>query len=172
MRRRRSAFRGLAAAVETAAGHAGEGLYAAGRGVANHALDIGWRTWEGAVDSGRRAYVAMRVYRGRYYASARPPMEYATAGVVVGLAAAAAVATVARVVRRGPEDGPGGGHRLADAALAAAAAATGSWRRDAPTAEPRPPRPAPEGGGVRPLAPMARHAAGTPRRRFDPAAAA
>ncbi|WP_189168718.1 hypothetical protein [Pilimelia anulata] len=158
--------------METAASRAGEGLYTAGRGIANHSLHIGWRAWEGVVDSGRRAYVALRVYRGERYACARPPVEYGTAGVVVGLAAAAAVGTIVRVARRGPEGGPGGGRKLADAVLAAAGAITASRSGGDRPAAPRVNRAAPDSGGVTPLAPTARHAAGMPGARSGPAAAA
>jgi hypothetical protein len=60
-----------------------------------------------AVDSGQRARLALRVYRGDALVARQRPGEYVAAGMFVGMVGAFALMALGRRINRGPGGGSG-----------------------------------------------------------------
>jgi hypothetical protein len=102
-----AALAGVAAALMEAGRYTRGGLDSAGRRAARASTDLGRRAWANARDSRQRATIALRVYRGEDLAPRPRPARYLAIGAVGGVAAACAVVALGRLIRRGPEAGPG-----------------------------------------------------------------
>lgn len=119
-----AALVGTLVAISEAARHAGAGMRTAGR-----------RVLANVVDSGQRATVAFRVYRGDRVVNERRPAEYVAAGVIAGMMAAFATAALGRALSRGPDGGPGAS-RASRRRLGAARSTAVRRRRAAPVPVP------------------------------------
>jgi hypothetical protein len=102
-----AALAGIAAAMMDAARHTRSGLGTAGRRAAQASGDLGRRAWSNARDSRQRAAVAYRVYRGEELTPRVRPGRYVAIGAIGGAATAYAVVALGRMIRRGPDAGPG-----------------------------------------------------------------
>ena len=103
-----AALAGIATAMMVAARHTRGTLGTAGRRAAEAGGDLGRRAWSNARDSGHRAALAYRVYRGEDLTPRVRPGRYVAIGAVGGLAAAYAVVVLARrISQRGPDATPG-----------------------------------------------------------------
>jgi len=99
------ALAGTLAAMAEAARCTGGGVRTAGRRAARAGAGVGRRAWEGGLDRGRRANVAVRVYRGHEQTYRRRPSEYVMTGLVMGFAGAFAVVALGRAIMRQPSGG-------------------------------------------------------------------
>jgi hypothetical protein len=102
-----AALAGVAAALIEAARYTRGGLGTASRRAARAGTDLSRRAWTNARDSGQRATIALRVYRGEDLAPPVRPGRYVAIGAVGGMATAYAVVALGRMIRRGPDAGPG-----------------------------------------------------------------
>jgi len=102
-----AALVGTLVAMSEAARHAGGGVRTAGRRAARTGTGLGQRAWANTIDSGQRANMAFRVYRGDRVVYSRRPAEYFAAGVVTGVTAAFATVALGRALLGGPDKGPG-----------------------------------------------------------------
>jgi hypothetical protein len=102
-----AALAGVAAAMMEAARYTRGGLGTASRRAARAGTEVGRRAWSNARDSGQRATIAFRVYRGEDLTPPVRPGRYLAIGAVGGMAAAYAAVALGRMIRRGPEAGPG-----------------------------------------------------------------
>jgi hypothetical protein len=132
-----TAFIGTLAAMGEAARYTGGGMRTVGRRAARAGTSLGGRAVANAVDTGRRAGVAVRVFRNVERTYRRPPVEYVAAGVVVGWTGAFAFMALGRAVLR-PRDGKPGTTRPRglDSMRAMMARTTGRRSSDAPPDEP------------------------------------
>jgi hypothetical protein len=117
------ALAGTLAAMAEAARCTGGGVRTVGRRTARAGAGLSRRAWESGLDRGRRANVAIRVYRGDERTFRRRPSEYVTTGVVMGFAGAFAVVAVMRAIMRRSESAA---DVTATDATAASATATAS----------------------------------------------
>jgi hypothetical protein len=102
-----AALAGVAAALMEAGRYTRGGLDTAGRRAARASTDLGRRALANARDSRQRATIAFRVYRGEDLAPPVRPGRYVAIGAVTGVATAYAVVALGRLIRRGPDAGPG-----------------------------------------------------------------
>jgi hypothetical protein len=102
-----AALAGVAAALMEAGRYTRGGLDTAGRRAARASTDLGRRAWANARDSRDRATIAFRVYRGEDLAPRTRPGRYVAIGAVGGVATAYAIVALSRLIRRGPDAGPG-----------------------------------------------------------------
>jgi hypothetical protein len=87
-----------AAALSDVARYTGAGLRTVVRRAGHAGTDLSRRTWIDALESGRRANLALRVYRGQERITRRRPAEYLVAGVVAGATGTLVFAVLTRSV--------------------------------------------------------------------------
>ena len=102
-----TALVGTFTAMAEARRFAREGARVVGRRAGRVATGLRRRAWANAVDSRRRAIVALRVCRGDEPVYSRRPAEYVGIGVVAGITGALALAAFGRVALQRPDGGPG-----------------------------------------------------------------
>jgi hypothetical protein len=122
------------AAMADAARHSGGGMRTVGRRTTRAGTAMSRRALANAVDSGRRANYAYRIYRGVERPPKRRPREYVAVGIIIGTVGAMALAALGRALARRSGDGSGG--TATRRVLEPVRAAAGKVRRRVPpTAE-------------------------------------
>jgi hypothetical protein len=102
-----AAFVATVAAMAEAARSTSGGMRTVGRRAARSGAGLSRRAWANTLDSGRRANVAIRVYRGDERTYQRRPADYVAAGVFAGMTGAFVLVALGRAVLRRPGGDPG-----------------------------------------------------------------